>query len=51
MKINHEVFKDNESKYYYHLLTSSGNIEINNSSILDYNGCVENILDNNLKLQ
>ena len=51
MKINHEIFKDNDSKYYYHLLTSSGNIKINNSSILDYNGCVENILDNNLKLQ
>lgn len=51
MKINHEIFKDNESKHYYHLLTSSHTIKIENATILDYNGCVENILDERLKLE
>ena len=50
-RVNHDIFKDNESKYYYHLLTSSGKIHIENISILDYNGCVVNILDNKLNLE
>ena len=50
-RVNHDIFKDNESKYYYHLLTSSGKIHIENTSILDYNSCVVNILDNKLNLE
>lgn len=51
LKIKHEIFKDVDSKHYYHLLTSSRSIKIENVDILDYNGCVENILDNRLQLE
>ena len=51
VNINHEIFKDSESKYYYHLLTSSSTIDIENVKILDYNGCVEHILDKRIKLE
>ena len=51
LKIKHEIFKDTDSKHYYHLLTSSRSINIENVNILDYNGCVENILDNRLQLE
>jgi hypothetical protein len=42
-KINN-TFKDN--KYYYYLITDTKSFYINNMCILDYNGCVENVLDN-----
>ena len=51
VNINHEIFKDSKSKHYYHLLTSSSTIEIENVKILDYNGCVEHILDKRIKLE
>ncbi len=45
----YSIFKDTTSKYYYHLLTDTKTFYIDNVEILDYNGCVENILDNALE--